>query len=316
MVKDDLGRTFGSLRVSLTDLCNLACTYCTSDNSKLSLKEISEHAKGQKYLAQVAALHEICNFKEIRLTGGEPLLFRGIENLVEAFVKMGIPKIKLTTNGTMLAKKAKLLKDAGLDTVNVSLDVLNEELFHKMSKRRNINKVLDGIDAAVEAGLSPKINTVVMKGINTTEIVPLFNYFRERKIRIRFLEFMQMGELRHEYDRYFVPQAEILKQISSVAKFTAVERPNSATANYWETEDGYQFGIIANTSRPFCHDCDRLRIGNDGKIYGCLSNPEGLTFDPSENNKEQTIALLERTLAMKQRLEFKGSELSMKFIGG
>ncbi len=316
MIKDDLGRTFGSLRISLTDLCNLACTYCTPDDKRLSVKEISEQIKGRKYLKQVKALHEICHFEEVRLTGGEPLLFQGIEVLISELKKIGLPKVKLTTNGVVLGAKARLLKQAGLENVNVSLDALDKDRYSAMSRRNNLSQVLKSIEIAKLEGLNPKVNAVIMRGINEDQIIPLFNYFHERRIPLRYLEFMQMGHLHTDYERYLYSQAEILEKLSQEANFIPLERPKASTANYWQLSDGYQFGIIANTSRPFCEDCDRLRIGSDGKVYGCLSNEVGFDYDPDLSTKEQTIRLLENALALKQRLSFQGSELSMKFIGG
>lgn len=316
MITDELGRSFGSLRISLTDLCNLACTYCTPDDTRLSVKQITQQKKGKQYLAQVRGLHDVCNFKEVRLTGGEPLLFHGIEVLIAELRNMGIPKVKLTTNGLLLGKMASKLKAAGLENVNISLDTIDAELYKTMSRRNNLNQVLRGIDIAHELGLRPKINTVIMKGVNDQQIVPLFRYFREKGIAIRFLEFMQMGHLHHEYERYFYPQAEILKQIATETKFDLVQRPKASTANYWRTSEGYQFGIIANTSRPFCEDCDRLRIGSNGLVYGCLSNDKGFSYDPNLSSQHDTKHILKQALAQKQKNEFTGSELSMKFIGG
>lgn len=314
-IKDRYNRSFKKLRISLTDLCNLACVYCTDSVSQIDFKKIKSHAKIKEYLKNVTQLHELCGFEAIRLTGGEPLLFNGIEYLIYELSQMGIPKIALTTNAVFLEDKAEVLKDAGLNSINISLDAIEEDAFYQITKRRNLDKVLRGIDKAQELHFGMKINAVIMKGLNDNQVLPLFKYFKQKEITIRYLEFMQMGYLHSEFEQNFFSQQQILDRLAGITDFYALERDPSSTSNYWITSDLYKFGIIANTTAPFCKDCDRLRLGNDMKIYGCLSNPNG--FSVSEVKEKQELkTILEKALDQKQSLAFKGSELSMKYIGG
>jgi len=281
------------------------------------LDKIKNQQKLKQYIQSVKALHEVCHFKKVRLTGGEPLLFQGIEYLIHELKEIGIPKITLTTNGVFLKEKAEALWMAGLKSINVSLDSLNQDTFFEITKRKNSQKVLDGIEEAKKIGFQIKLNTVVMKTVNEHEIIPLFLYAKERNIGIRYLEFMQMGYLREEFETYFFSSDLILKQLSQVAEFLPLEKEKNATANEWMTTDFYKFGIIANTTKPFCQDCDRLRLGSDMKLYGCLSNATGISVTPALlQNPEELQKSLALALSQKQKVAFTGSELSMKYIGG
>jgi cyclic pyranopterin phosphate synthase len=172
-----------------------------------------------------------------------------------------------------------------------------------------------GIDAALDAGLAVKLNTVVMKGMNDGQVLPLLEFAFARGITIRFLEVMAMGHLYHDSDRYLLTQQEILRLIGERYGLTALEREPSATARYWVTERGQRVGIIANESEPFCRDCDRLRLDSSGHIYGCLSNNHPISLGIGESEAEWD-GKLRAALAQKQALRFTGSELSMLQIGG
>jgi cyclic pyranopterin phosphate synthase len=184
-----------------------------------------------------------------------------------------------------------------------------------MSKRSNVQRIINGIDAAIEAGLRVKINSVIMKGINHKQILPLLEFAFKRSIPIRFLEVMAMGHLYQHSEKYLFTQQEILEVIAEKYTFQSIKRHPSSTANYWQIKQGNVFGIIANESQPFCHDCNRLRLDSSGNIYGCLSNNNPISLA----NIEDVDALhqkLMQALLQKQPVKFTGSALSMLHIGG
>jgi cyclic pyranopterin phosphate synthase len=266
-------------------------------------------------LAVIRRLHEQLGLETVRLTGGEPLLYPGLAGLVEGLRSMDIRRIKLTTNGWLLERKAVALKQAGLQSINVSLDAVDEEVFSRMSRRHTVQRVIRGIDAALDAGLAVKVNTVVMKGMNDGQVLPLVEFAFMRGITIRFLEVMAMGHLYHDAERFLFSQQEILQMIGARYELTPLERKVSATARYWVTERGQRIGVIANASEPFCRDCDRLRLDSSGHIYGCLSNNHPIGLGIGETAAEWD-GKLRQALGHKQDVRFTGSDLSMLQIGG
>ncbi len=314
--QDIYGRQFRTLRVSLLSKCNLSCTYCTMGDNEVKENNHHVHAENaDSLLSTINRLHNILSLKVIRLTGGEPLLYHDLLPVINGIKKMGIPEIKITTNGFLLDRYAGAMKEAGLQSVNVSLDALDENVFFLVAKRNHVDRVLHGIEAALAAGLQVKINSVVMKGINDSQILPLASYAFEKKITIRFLELMAMGYLHNHSSRHLLGQEEILRVLSSAYAFEKMERQVSSTANYWRTTAGNIFGIIANESEPFCRDCDRLRLDSNGNIYGCLSNNHPLQIKDITDG-ETLIRKLQEAMQQKQQLKFTGSELSMLHIGG
>jgi cyclic pyranopterin phosphate synthase len=184
-----------------------------------------------------------------------------------------------------------------------------------MSRRHAVERVIRGIDKALEAGLEVKINSVVMRGINEGQILPLLEFAFARRCRIRLLEVMAMGHLHDQADKYLFTQEEMLAVIAGRYSFEPLGRAGSATASYWQTDEGRQFGIIANETVPFCGDCDRLRLDSSGHIYGCLSSNHPIALDSHEDEKIW-VQKLEQALLQKQKLRFTGSDLSMLHIGG
>ena len=315
-VTDKYNREFKTLRVSLLSKCNLSCVYCTMGEDEVKENNALQHSvSANTLLQQIQQLHSALQLETVRLTGGEPLLYHELVPLVEGLKQTGIPKIKLTTNGFLLERLAMPLKEAGMQSVNVSLDAIDEDAFFLMSKRNGVQKILHGIDAAIAAGLPVKINAVIMKGINENQIIPLLGFAFERNISIRFLEIMAMGFLHHNADKYLFTQEEILNTISAKYSFKKISRSAASTANYWQTADGKTFGIIANESEPFCHDCNRLRLDSDGNIYGCLSSNHPIALNSSDS-QAALISKLQQAMNQKQAVKFTGSDLSMLHIGG
>jgi cyclic pyranopterin phosphate synthase len=269
----------------------------------------------EELLAIIRRLHGQLQLENIRLTGGEPLLYPGLAALVRGIRAAGIPDIRLTTNGFLLERHAAQLKEAGLEAVNVSIDAVDEAVFFQMSRRHSVDRVIRGIDAALRAGLDVKLNTVVMKGINDSQILPLLGLAFSRGVKLRFLEVMAMGHLHQDSGRFLVSQEEILQVVGTRYRFEPLTRVAAATARYWRTDEGHVFGVIANESEPFCQDCDRLRLDSQGRIYGCLSSnhPIGLELQEGEETWTEKLAA---ALEQKQPLRFTGSDLSMLRIGG
>ena len=315
-VVDQYGRTFKTLRVSLLNACNLGCVYCT-ETDDLG-KENKLHKNNSLSTEQLAGiinqLHKELDLEVIRLTGGEPLLSPHLIPIIKEVKRLGISKIKLTTNGFLLERLAKPLKDAGMKSINVSLDAVDEGVFFLMSRRNGVERIMRGIDAALNEGMEVKLNAVLMKGMNDGQILPLLDYAFKRGIIIRFLEVMSMGHLYHNSEKYLITKDEVLHTITSHYDFVPLIRSASSTANYWKTDNGNVFGIIANESTPFCHDCNRLRLDSHGNIFGCLSSnlPIGIKGLKEEELREK----LAQALSHKQKLKFTGSNLSMLNIGG
>ncbi|MHB1922051.1 MAG: GTP 3',8-cyclase MoaA [Chitinophagaceae bacterium] len=314
-IVDSFGRSFKTLRVSLVNRCNLACTYCVPDGKQEHKAQGPSLLDFNQMIGLVRALHDLLQLTTLRLTGGEPLLYPPLIPFLNQVKEMDIPNICMSTNGYLLAGKCRSLKEGGLNQINISLDALEENVFLKMSKRKNLSQVLKGIEQAVALGLTVKINCVVLRAINDHQILPLFNYCHGLRIPIRFLEVMKMGHLNQADHHLFFSQEEILNRLGETQTFTSLGRSISATASYWQLPDGYQFGIIANESAPFCQDCNRLRLDAYGHIYGCLSSPESVSVLEALRNPPEMIIKLKEALARK-KTKFSGSPLSMRSIGG
>jgi cyclic pyranopterin phosphate synthase len=288
-VADRFGRVKRKLRVSLTDRCNFRCPYCMPDTPEfLNRSDLLTRAELQRLLQLFVSEMGITN---LRLTGGEPLLRRDLEAVIEdcqPLRRIGLERISLTTNGALLAGRAAALKAAGLDDLNVSLDALTPATFARLSGTPKIEAVLDGIAAAQAAGLPVKLNTVVVRGINEDEILPLARYALAQKLPLRFIEFMPLDG-RGEWSRdRVVTEAEILAQLGQAFAVTREPRGNDP-ATYYRVGDASEIGIIATVSNPFCASCDRLRITADGKLYTCLFARHGTPLrEPMRAGEDDT----------------------------
>ncbi len=318
MIKDPQGRTFKKLRLSLNSICNFACTYCVSDEEVYSPRKAhtGKSLKAKEFAILVSKLHSHLKLEEVRLTGGEPTLYSELIELVYLLKKIGIPKVALTTNGYLLTKLAKDLKQAGLDSMNISLDAIDPEVFTKMSRGKKIEKTLEGIFATKENQIPFKLNATIMKGYNEKEILPLLDFSGKLGVTVRYLELMKMGHLAGKTPEDIFTEREILESIAINYNFEELEREKSSTANYWVTKEGYRFGIIANESSPFCSDCNRLRLDSQGSIYGCLSSNHAFSIQDAINSEIPLEPILYQALLKKQDYKFSGSELGMMSIGG
>ncbi len=317
VLKDTYGRSFKTLRVSLINTCNLGCVYCTFGNEEIRENHQTSKEKAlsnEQLVHSITQLHQVLDLETIRFTGGEPLLYKELPQLVKSVKLAGINNLKITTNGLLLDGLAKPLKDAGITELNVSLDAIDDDVFYQVSRRSGLNRILKGIDTALAHGIKVKLNSVIMRGLNDSQIMPLLNYAFSKGITIRFLEIMAMGHLFGDTNKKFFSQEEILSLIDKHYNFKRLSRSSSSTANYWQTEDGNTFGIVANETEPFCSDCNRLRLDCYGNIYGCLSSNHPISIQ--DINEAELLNRLEKALAQKQELKFTGSELSMMHIGG
>ncbi|MFI5692419.1 GTP 3',8-cyclase MoaA [Kribbella sp. NPDC051586] len=271
---DRYGRLATDLRVSLTDRCNLRCTYCMPEEGLdwLAKPELLTDDEVVR-LVSVAVTHLGVN--EIRFTGGEPLLRRGLVGIVARTTQLTPrPEVSLTTNGIGLARQAQALKDAGLDRVNVSLDTVRPDTFQQITRRDRLKDVVAGLAAAHEAGLRPvKVNAVLMRGANDRQAPELLEFCLEHGYELRFIEQMPL-DAQHGWDRATMITAdEILELLSGRFDLTPddTSKRGSAPAESFLVEGGPQtVGIIASVTRPFCGDCDRVRLTADGQIRDCL----------------------------------------------
>lgn len=286
-LQDALQRPLRDLRISVTDRCNLRCTYCMPrevfDQSHTFLPR-AELLTFEE-IERMARLFTRLGVEKIRLTGGEPLLRRGIEQLIAKLAHLethaGKPmEIALTTNGVLLPKKARALKAAGLARVTVSLDGLSQRTFQQMSDSNvAVATVLEGIAAAQDAGLGPvKVNMVVKRDVNDHEIVPMAAHFRHSGVVLRFIEFMDVGTTNGWRMDDVLSAREILQRIRTIYPLVAIDSDYPGeVAERWRYDDGAgEIGVIASVTQAFCHACTRARLSTDGKLYNCLFAGDGL----------------------------------------
>ena len=270
---DSFGRVATDLRVSVTDRCNLRCSYCMPAEGldwlpKPQLLTFEE-------LTRLVRIAVGLGVTTVRLTGGEPLLRRGLPELVAQIAALDPrPRIAMTTNGLGLDRLAQPLADAGLDRVNVSLDTIDREAFARLTRRDRLDDVITGLQAAADAGLTPvKVNAVAMRGFNDESVADLLAWCLERGYELRFIEQMPL-DAQHQWDRAsMVTQAEVLERLAERFTLTPTGPTvrGSAPAETWLVDGGpARVGVIASVSKPFCGTCDRMRLTADGQLRNCL----------------------------------------------
>lgn len=281
---DTYGRIARDLRVSLTDRCNLRCTYCMPAEG-LDWLPTDQTLDDEETIRLITIAVEKLGIRQIRFTGGEPLLRKSLEKIVAAAKTLRTdeghaPQLALTTNGMGLAKRVAGLKEAGLDRVNISLDTVDPQLYATLTRRDRVHDAIAAIDAAVDAGLSPvKVNAVVMPGINDHSITDLARFCLDRGAQLRFIEQMPLGPPSKWKRSEMVTAHDILEALASDFEMSPVDKPRgSAPAALWNVSDGElsgEIGVIASVSHPFCGDCDRTRLTTDGAIRSCLFSAAG-----------------------------------------
>jgi cyclic pyranopterin phosphate synthase len=285
-LSDRLNRPLRDLRISITDRCNFRCVYCmpkTVFGRDYAFLDRSELLSFEE-IVRIADAAASLGVRKLRLTGGEPLLRRGVEDLVARLAELRTPEgdkleLALTTNGAALTVKAQALKDAGLDRVTVSIDSLDDALFQQMNDVKfPVSRVLAGIDAAHEAGLGPiRLNMVVKRGLNDHEIVPMAEHFKDTPYTLRFIEYMDVGTTNGWALEEVVPSAEIVERISAVHPLEPLGAAvPGETARRWRYVDGGgEIGVISSVTNAFCGTCNRARISTEGKLFTCLFATEG-----------------------------------------
>lgn len=314
--RDRLNRPVRDLRISVIDNCNLRCTYCMpkekygeryvflSETELLTFPEIERIARAFVRLGVT----------KLRITGGEPLLRKNLPDLVARLSGIpGVEEVALTTNGVLLRRHAAALRSAGLTRVTVSLDALDDAVVGEMNGRGvGVGKVLDGIEAAREAGFPDiKINTVVQRGVNENAVVDMVDYFRERGITIRFIEYMDVGNRNGWRLEHVVPSRELVERINERFPMRpAKKKYHGEVADRYRFDDGSaEVGFISSVTAPFCGDCTRARLSADGKVYTCLFAIEGTDLRAAMRSGATDNDLLERIAAIWRARTDRYSEL-------
>ncbi len=281
---DTLNRPLRDLRISVTDRCNFRCVYCMPkeifgpDYQFLRRDQILTFEEIER-LSRIFVTHGV---RKIRLTGGEPLVRRDLHILISMLSTIPDLDLTLTTNGALLAKQARALKNAGLKRVTVSLDSLDNEIFKAMNDVDfAVENVLEGMSAAADAGLGPiKVNMVVKRGLNESSILPMARFFREKGYILRFIEYMDVGHSNGWRMDDVVPAAEIIKMINAEMPLESLD-PNykGEVAERWRYKDGSgEIGVVASVTQAFCSTCNRARLSAEGKLYTCLFAIKGHDF--------------------------------------
>ena len=334
MVKDNRGRALTDLRLSLTDRCNLRCTYCMPKeifgSSHVFLKK-SQWLEFSELDELVEAFIKL-GVRKVRLTGGEPLLRPGVSNFIQRLKEIHkIDDVALTTNGVRLNKHAKSLKNAGLERITISLDALDPEIAGKMNGLGVSPKfTLAGIEAALDLGFMIKVNMVVEKGVNESQILPMAHYCKDRGVILRFIEFMDVGNHNKWSIERVVSGSEILNRMRSEFDVEPIDLSSSqeVAKRYRYLDGSCEFGLITSVTQTFCGNCTRARISADGKLFTCLFSNNGLdlkTFLRSkEYNKSKLLNFLskhwiqrdDRYSELRSEIVKPGKKVEMSYIGG
>jgi len=330
---DTRGRRLHDLRISVTDRCNFRCVYCMprevfgSDYKFLARDQLLSFEE----IVRLARIFKGHGVEKIRLTGGEPLLRKNLEHLIEMLADIPGLDLTLTTNGSVLAKKARALKAAGLHRVTVSLDSLDEAVFRRMNDADfPVSEVLNGIDAAGAAGLAPiKINMVVKRGVNEDSVLPMARYFKGSGHIVRFIEFMDVGHTNGWRMDDVIPSAEIVRRIGDIMPLEPVD-PNyrGEVAERWRYRDGSgEIGVISSVTQAFCGTCTRARLSTEGMLYTCLFATAGydlramLRSGAADGEISDTVAGIwhiraDRYSELRTTETAKLRKIEMSYIGG
>jgi GTP 3',8-cyclase len=278
-LRDRLGRPLEDLRISVIDRCNFRCSFCMPPGRQYEFLPKRELLSFEE-IARLARLFVALGVRKIRLTGGEPLLRAEIEKLVAMLAAIpGVEDLALTTNGMLLAARARGLRAAGLRRVTVSLETLDDETFGRLNGvGAPVRAVLEGIDAAVREGLGPvKINAVVMRGVNDHEVVDLARFFKARGCVVRFIEYMDVGTVNGWQPEEVLSAREVLERVGAELPLEPLERAHASdpALRFRYLDDGLEVGAIASITEPFCGDCTRGRLSSEGSFYTCLFGAAG-----------------------------------------
>lgn len=339
-LQDTRLRPLRDLRISVTDRCNFRCVYCMpkevfgKDYAFLPRSELLSFEE----IERIARVFVGLGVEKIRLTGGEPLLRKDLEYLVERLATLQTPRggdvdLTLTTNGSLLSRKAQSLRDAGLKRISVSLDSIDETVFQRMNGVGfPAALVLEGIDAARQVGFVPvKVNMVVKRGVNDAQILPMARHFRGTGVEVRFIEFMDVGTSNGWNMESVVPSSEVVRSIDAVFPLvpTGREKPSDTSVRFRYADGQGKIGVISSVSQPFCGDCTRMRLSADGRLFTCLFAAHGLDIRTPMRTGDSDDALRRLVANLWMRRTDRYSELrsehsaahnhpkvEMSFIGG
>jgi GTP 3',8-cyclase len=321
---DGFGRVHRDLRISITDRCNFRCTYCMPSEGMAWLPR-AELLTYEEIERVARTMVERYGIDSVRLTGGEPTVRAHLPVLVAKLARLGVD-LALTTNGATLRLLAHDLADAGLGRVNISLDSLRPDRFARLTRRDDLHQVLDGVDAALEAGLQPvKLNVVLVRGTNDDEVLDLAQLGRDRGVTVRFIEFMPL-DAEHGWRRdLVVPQDEIVEAIAARWPIEPVARGHAPAERFRYLDDAGEVGVIPSVTRPFCGDCDRIRLTAEGQLRSCLFATDEVDLRAvlrSGGSEDDLAAEVERCIAAKGpghaigQVQFIRPRRSMSQIGG
>ncbi len=310
-LRDAQGRQIRKLRLSVTDRCNLRCTYCMPVDAAFMPPQ--SYLTPAEYATIVAELVEL-GVESVRLTGGEPLLRAEFAEIVAALAAVGVPELSLTTNGIRLVPFLPLLAQYGVRRLNISLDSLDPQTFAAISHGHHLATVKKAVATAVQQGFQVKLNMVVMGGVNDHELVPMVEYAKGLGVEVRFLELMRIGYACHLGSDRFVSAATMLERLRQHYDLRPVPRPLDSTSFNFETACGGQIGFIASESQPFCGHCSRWRLSAEGVLRACLFKEAGVSLRGL--SQRERYAAYAQVLGMKPSL--RGAEVhhAMHQIGG
>jgi len=310
MIVDRFQRPLGSLRVSVTDRCNLRCRYCMPEEDYVWLPKQSILTFEE--IARLVGLFTSLGVEKVRLTGGEPLLRHDLPTLTAMLARIpGVRDLAMTTNGLLLEKQVEALRQAGLQRITVSLDTLRPERMRDLARTDRHADVLAGIAAARNAGFRQlKLNSVVIRGVNDDELVDLVEFARAQDAEVRFIEYMDVGGATGWTAEQVFSQRDILASLSShYGTITAVPTPDlAAPAERFQIPDGTTFGIVASTTAPFCSSCDRSRLTADGTWFLCLYAEQGIDLRDPIRSGATDLELAQLITSMWQGRSDRGAE--------
>jgi len=299
---DRFGRTHTYLRISVTDRCNLRCLYCMPEEGMVFMEQ--EKLLSYANILEVAATAARLGIRKFRITGGEPLVRPNLDELVAGLSALpGIEDISLTTNGILLAPQARKLKEAGLKRVNISLDTLDATRFKFIARRGDLNRVLEGVQAAAEAGLTPiKLNCVLLKGVNEDEIATFLKLSMDQPLHVRFIEYMPIGHDDAGWRNHYLPLSKVLEEAQRLGyAVQQIEGPKgSGPSDDYRIEGGVgTFGLIHPISDQFCKNCNRLRLTADGNLKPCLYWVDELNVKQALGSEEEMERLFFKAMDIK-----------------
>lgn len=308
---DSHGRQIRKIRVSLTDKCNLRCQYCMPLDAKFMNENL--YLSAHEYQTILAELQEL-GLREVRLTGGEPLMRKNFAEICNAIGSLGFEKVGLTTNAILLDHHLDTLKKNKIESINVSLDSLNPEHFSQITHGNQLHKVIHNIRLAVAAGFHVKINTVAIRGFIENEIFDFIEFSKNENVEVRFLELMRIGYAVEKQNQDYISAQELIEKIESRYPMKKLLSAKDSTSFNYLVDQNARIGFIASESQPFCGHCSRWRLSANGILRACLLKDDGISV--KSTTPEERLMIFQKVLGMKPYLRPKEVHHAMNEIGG